>query len=71
MMSQMKVMLSGVTKLKALFFHDGVTGGVAFASILSPAWLPYVSNLAALIAPVLGVIWLIVQIYAKIREIQK
>jgi len=50
---------------------DQVTNGVATAAILSPLWLEQlhaVSNIAAAMTPILGCIWLGVQITQKIRE---
>lgn len=44
---------------------DRVTDGVAVSAISSPAWLPILqqySEIAGLIVPVLGVIWLVIQI---------
>jgi hypothetical protein len=70
-MMKVQMIIGWASKLKALFFHDNVTGGVALASVISPAWLPYLtemSSFAALLAPILGVLWLAVQIYSKIKE---
>lgn len=50
---------------------DNTTTGVAAAMVTSPwwlAWLQSASEIAALIAPILGVGWLCVQIWAKIKE---
>ena len=50
---------------------DQITNGVAGAAILSPLWLEplnAVSNIAAAMTPILGCIWLGVQITQKIRE---
>ncbi len=61
-------------KAKSAVASDSITGGVAIASIFSPAWLPFlsdVSSFAGLLMPIFGVTWLIVQIYAKLREIGK
>lgn len=44
---------------------------IASTAVTSPAWLPWlqnVSEVAAMLAPILGAIWLIVQIYSKISE---
>ena len=62
-----------ITKLKTFFASDAMTGGVAVAAVISPAWLPMltdISTYAALFMPIFGVCWLVVQIYAKIKEIQ-
>lgn len=47
------------------------TAGVAVSAASSPFWLPWlqsVSEVAAMVAPIVGVIWLVVQIAAKVRE---
>ena len=49
---------------------DNVTNAAAAGAIVSPIWLPWLqtaSELAAVIAPILGVVWLVVQIWAKIK----
>lgn len=53
---------------------DNITNGIAGVAIVSPWWRPTlesVSDLAALILPAMGVIWLIVQIWAKIKTVRK
>jgi len=48
-----------------------ITTAGAVGAIGSPWWLPWlqtVSEFAAIIAPILGVIWLLVQITFKLRE---
>lgn len=50
---------------------DKATDAVAGAAITSPLWyhwLEQVSTWAALVLPILGCIWLAVQIYSKWRE---
>jgi hypothetical protein len=50
---------------------DTTTAAVAVSAVSSPVWLPWLhmaSDGAALIAPILGTIWLIVQITSKARE---
>lgn len=69
-----KLIVLFLSKLKAFFASDAMTGGVAIAAVISPAWLPMltdVSTYAALLMPIFGVTWLVVQIYAKLREIGK
>lgn len=54
--------------------NDYVTHGVSMAAASSPMWLPWlqgVSEIAAMVAPILGVIWLAVQIISKFRESPK
>ena len=49
-----------VTQVKPM-----ITNAVAAAALVSPVWLPWldkVSELAALMIPILGAIWLITQI---------
>ena len=50
---------------------EKITTWVAAGAVVSPAWLPSLqamSQIAALLLPILGVIWLAVQIYFKVRE---
>jgi hypothetical protein len=50
---------------------DSTTAAVAVSAVASPVWLPWLhaaSDGAALIAPLLGTIWLVVQIVGKVRE---
>jgi len=49
---------------------DKANAFIASGAILSPAWLPLLTNVsevAALLLPVAGLVWLIVQIYSKVR----
>ncbi|RVB05683.1 hypothetical protein [Mesorhizobium sp. M7A.F.Ca.CA.004.02.1.1] len=51
---------------------DNTTAGIAVTAVVSPMWLPLlhsVSDGAALIAPILGTIWLVVQISTKAQEL--
>lgn len=53
---------------------DHSTNGAAVAMITSPIWLSWLqsaSEIAAIVAPILGVIWLLVQIWAKIQSTRK
>ncbi|AIK68529.1 hypothetical protein Lo5R7ANS_59 [Mesorhizobium phage vB_MloP_Lo5R7ANS] len=50
---------------------DNTTAAVAVSAVSSPVWLPWLhaaSDGAALIAPILGTVWLVVQIVSKARE---
>lgn len=50
---------------------DRATAGVAVSAIVSPAWLPALeetSRIAGHLLPILGVVWLMVQIVLKIRR---
>lgn len=52
---------------------DNVTAVIAASAVASPVWLPFlqdVSGVAVIIAPILGTIWLIVQIGGKVVEIR-
>jgi hypothetical protein len=52
--------------------HDGVTGAAAGAAVTSPWWLPQLHNIsviAAELAPILGAIWLLLQIFVKLYSI--
>lgn len=53
---------------------DAITSVGAIGAILSPWWLTAlhaVSEIAAIVAPILGVIWLLVQIVVKIQQHRK
>lgn len=50
---------------------EKVTAAVAAGAILSPWWLPMAHDLAAQWAPILGCVWLLVQIGAKLMEMSK
>lgn len=50
---------------------DKITTWIAAGAIASPAWLPSlqtISQIAALLLPILGVVWLAVQIVFNVRE---
>jgi hypothetical protein len=50
---------------------EKITHWIAAGAVISPAWLPLIetaSQYAALLLPILGVIWLGVQIFFKVRE---
>jgi len=50
---------------------DTTTTAVATTAVASPVWLPWLqeaSTIAATLAPILGAIWLTVQIWAKVSE---
>jgi hypothetical protein len=52
---------------------DNATAAVAASAVASPLWLPTLhdaSAIAATIAPILGAIWLVVQIWGKVVEIR-
>ena len=54
--------------------NNHITNGVTTAAIAWPWWryaLEAISDLASLILPAMGVIWLAVQIWAKIKTIRK
>ncbi|PQZ43375.1 hypothetical protein CQ059_05440 [Brucella pseudogrignonensis] len=51
---------------------ETATNGAAVAAVASPVWLPWLhtaSEITATVAPILGAIWLIVQIISKVTEI--
>lgn len=53
---------------------ENTTTAAAAGAIASPIWLPWLqtaSEISAVIAPILGVIWLLVQIWAKLRSTLK
>lgn len=48
---------------------EAVDGAIALAAVASPVWLPALqelSEISALILPLFGVVWLGVQIWAKL-----
>jgi hypothetical protein len=48
---------------------DRVTTGIAAGSVASPFWLPWlqtVSEIAALLLPIFGLLWLVVQILTRL-----
>lgn len=50
---------------------DKTTTGVAAGAVVSPFWLPSladVSQAASLALTLLGIVWLLVQLYYKIRS---
>lgn len=47
---------------------EKVTAIVATTAIVSPVWLPYAHDVAAMWAPVLGCLWLILQIALKLID---
>jgi hypothetical protein len=52
---------------------DNTTAAIAAGAVASPVWLPWLeaaSSTAAMIAPILGTVWLVVQIVAKVREMR-
>lgn len=54
--------------------QDTITSAAAGAAITSPAWLHMLSdwsNVAGTLLPILGVVWLIVQIGIKIWEVRR
>ena len=51
--------------------HDGVTASAAGAAVTSPWWLPQLQQISAISAdvlPILGALWLILQIVVKLWE---
>ncbi|QOV06128.1 hypothetical protein CPT_Pasto_054 [Rhizobium phage Pasto] len=53
---------------------DNATTAVAASAVASPVWLPWLqtaSQVAATLAPIIGVIWLLVQIWSKIVETRR
>jgi Na+/alanine symporter len=53
---------------------DRVTDGVAVSAVTSPVWLPglqQLSELSGLVVPILGAIWLIIQIVGYLHSKRK
>lgn len=59
-----------IHSLKEALMGDHLTNWfIACFAVISPVWLPWlqdVSQIAALLLPIFGGIWLIVQIWAKL-----
>lgn len=54
--------------------HDTLTTATAGAAVASPFWLPSLqtfSEIASIMLPILGALWLLVQIGAKLYEVWK
>jgi hypothetical protein len=47
---------------------EKVTAAIATGAIISPIWLPYAHDIAAQWAPVLGCVWLVLQITLKLID---
>ena len=59
-----------IHNLKEVLMGDNLTSWLANAAVISPIWLPWlqdVSTIAALLLPILGGCWLVVQIVSKLR----
>lgn len=60
-----------IHNLKDIITGEHVTNWMAGLAVLSPFWLPWlqdVSTIAALLLPILGGLWLLVQIWSKIYK---
>ena len=49
-------------------FADRVTTAVATVAAINPAWLPHLEKVLSIGLSSLGIIWLLVQIFYKIRN---
>lgn len=47
------------------------TNTVAAAAVTSPLWLQNLSNGAAVLLPILGCLWLLIQIFYHFRKVSK
>lgn len=47
---------------------EKVTAAIAAGAVISPIWLPFAHDVAAQWAPVLGCVWLILQITLKLID---
>lgn len=50
---------------------EKTTDGVAWGAVSSPVWLPFLqqwSDYAALLLPIAGLIWLVIQIVGYLRK---
>lgn len=50
------------------YTNDIITAGVAAGGLTLPWWIEVVSDAAQVFLPILGAVWLVVQIVYKIRE---
>ena len=51
--------------------NDRVTDAIAAAAVISPWWLPFIahiSEVASIVTPIFGLIWLLVQIGGKLAD---
>lgn len=58
-----------IHNLKEVLMGDHLNGWVAGLAVLSPWWLPWLedfSKVAALLLPIVGVIWFCIQGWSKI-----
>lgn len=58
-----------IHNIKDVLMGDHLTNWLATLAVLSPVWLPFlmdVSQIAALLLPILGGLWLLVQIWSKV-----
>lgn len=54
--------------------RDGIEGSIAGAAVTSPVWLPWlreISQIAALLLPILGVLWFVVRIAKAVKDWRK
>ena len=59
-----------IHNLKEVLMGDQLNSWLATLAVLSPVWLPWlqdVSTVAALLLPIFGGCWLVVQIVSKLR----
>ncbi|WP_420961023.1 hypothetical protein [Brucella sp. IR073] len=47
---------------------DRVTAAVATGAATNPVWLPYLEHGLSIVLSALGIVWLLVQIYYKVRN---
>ena len=50
------------------FSVDRLTDAVALGAVTSPLWFVFLSDYAAMLLPLAGLVWLAVQIIDKIRK---
>jgi len=58
-----------IHSIKEVIMGDTFTSAAATLALFSPVWLPIlqeVSSIAALLLPILGGMWLLVQIWSKV-----
>jgi len=60
-----------IRQLADAFFQTPNTNVVAVGAVVSPFWMPYLqtsSDIATLLLPVAGLVWLIIQMVVFVRK---
>lgn len=60
-----------ISRLADAFFQTPNTNVVAVGAVVSPFWMPYLqtgSDVATLLLPIAGLVWLIIQMVVFVRK---